>query len=254
MINIIKGGKDRMKERTVKALVLGRAGIGKTSLARTLDPDTTLFVDLEGGDMALQDWEGDIVPVKTWAELKLLTISLGGPIKNVGEYGDSAYEISKRWLGETDLSKYKNVFFDSLSFASKFCLDILEKEFMKEKNKFAMWNKLGNELIGWLMYIQAMTSHNVFVSCGIADKTDEYGVSSWKALIDGQTTASKIPSILDLVLVMSEYKTEDEKMVRALYTNSVNPFGFPAKDRSGMLKDVEQADLTKLMIKLKGEK
>ena len=41
--------------RGVKALILGPTGVGKTSQLRTLDLQKTLFIDIEAGDLAVQD-------------------------------------------------------------------------------------------------------------------------------------------------------------------------------------------------------
>lgn len=54
--------EQRLAERSgVKMVVLGKAGIGKTSLLKTLPEASTLFVDLEAGDLAVKDWHGDCI-------------------------------------------------------------------------------------------------------------------------------------------------------------------------------------------------
>jgi DNA polymerase I-like protein with 3'-5' exonuclease and polymerase domains len=50
---------ERLKEkRGIKGCIFGKSGIGKTSLLWTLDPKTTLFFDLEAGDLAVEGWQG----------------------------------------------------------------------------------------------------------------------------------------------------------------------------------------------------
>ena len=44
-----------------KGCIFGRSGIGKTSLLWTLDAKTTLFFDLEAGDLAVEGWAGDTI-------------------------------------------------------------------------------------------------------------------------------------------------------------------------------------------------
>ena len=49
----IIGADQRMSERRgVKGVLIGKSGIGKTSQLWTLDAGSTLFLDLEAGDLA----------------------------------------------------------------------------------------------------------------------------------------------------------------------------------------------------------
>ena len=59
--------------------VIGANGVGKTTLARTLDPDTTLFMDLEAGDAAIERWPIDVIRPQTWEECRDFACFLGGP-------------------------------------------------------------------------------------------------------------------------------------------------------------------------------
>ena len=46
--------------------IFGPSGVGKTSLLKTLPPETTLCVDLEAGMKSVQGWPGDSIPVRAW--------------------------------------------------------------------------------------------------------------------------------------------------------------------------------------------
>src|SRR5690348_9841958 len=54
--------------RTINTCILGPSGVGKTTLARTLDPATTLFVNAEAGDLALGKWPGTVVNIREEAQ------------------------------------------------------------------------------------------------------------------------------------------------------------------------------------------
>jgi len=71
---------ERMAERkNIKGALFGAHGIGKTSLLWTLDPTTTLFLDLEGGDLAVQDCPVDQIKIKTWDEARDMACLVTGP-------------------------------------------------------------------------------------------------------------------------------------------------------------------------------
>ena len=55
MLKIIYADQCLAERRGVKALIVGPSGVGKTSLLRTLNATHTLFLDVEAGDLAVQD-------------------------------------------------------------------------------------------------------------------------------------------------------------------------------------------------------
>ncbi len=55
---IITADERLAQNRGVKGVITGPSGIGKTSLAWTLDADTTLFLNAEAGDLSLQGLVG----------------------------------------------------------------------------------------------------------------------------------------------------------------------------------------------------
>jgi hypothetical protein len=70
---------ERLKEtRGVKGVLLGTSGIGKTSQLWTLPPESTLFMDLEAGDLAIEGWLGDTIRPRTWAECRDFAVFIGG--------------------------------------------------------------------------------------------------------------------------------------------------------------------------------
>ena len=53
-------------------------------------------------------------------------------------------------------------------------------------------------------------------------------------------------------MTLAEIKAEDGSAYRAFVTHTVNPYGFPAKDRSGRLDLLEPPDLGALIAKCAG--
>ena len=80
----IISAQQRMAERKgVKLLMLGKSGIGKTTRLKDLDPATTLFLDIEAGDLAVADWPGDTIRPASWPESRDFFVFLAGPDKSL---------------------------------------------------------------------------------------------------------------------------------------------------------------------------
>jgi hypothetical protein len=61
---------ERLSQANTKTtmVVFGPSGVGKTSLLKTLPAAETLCIDLEAGMKSVQDWPGDSLPVRTFAD------------------------------------------------------------------------------------------------------------------------------------------------------------------------------------------
>src|SRR5262249_4585945 len=67
-------------------LIVGPSGVGKTSLLRTLSQEllaSTLFIDIEAGDLAVADLPVASVRPRQWSECRDLACILGGDGKPV---------------------------------------------------------------------------------------------------------------------------------------------------------------------------
>jgi ABC-type transport system involved in cytochrome bd biosynthesis fused ATPase/permease subunit len=73
---------ERLAEpRGAKIAILGPAGVGKTSLLRTLSEGAlaaTLFIDIEGGDQAVADVPVASVRPTTWKDCADIAAVVGG--------------------------------------------------------------------------------------------------------------------------------------------------------------------------------
>ncbi|HEY6992656.1 MAG TPA: AAA family ATPase, partial [Xanthobacteraceae bacterium] len=58
--------------------IFGSSGVGKTSLLKTLPPAETLCIDLEAGMKSVQDWPGDSIPVRSFADALDIGCLIGG--------------------------------------------------------------------------------------------------------------------------------------------------------------------------------
>ena len=81
-MKIISADERLREQRGGKVLLLGPAGIGKTSQLRTLNPARTLFCDSEAGDLAVIDLPVPTIRIDTWPDARDLACRIGGPNKS----------------------------------------------------------------------------------------------------------------------------------------------------------------------------
>ena len=74
---------------------------------------------------------------------------------------------------------------------------------------------------------------------------------TWVPQIEGAKTGRELPGIFDQVITLQNFKTEDGQMYRGLCCQQQNPWGYPAKDRSGRLELLEAPHLGELMVKIR---
>ena len=90
---------------------------------------------------------------------------------------------------------------------------------------------------------------------GILDEDkDEFKRVSWSPQIEGGKTGRELPGIFDEVITLQNITIEGVPPYRAFICTNPNPWGYPAKDRSGCLEMQEPPDLGALLAKIKAGK
>ena len=247
----------------VKALILGPYGIGKTSLLRTLDPKTTLFVDGEAGDLAVQDVPVDALRPQTWPECRHLAAFIGGPnpaLPDTASYSQAHYDMAVSEFGDASLmDRYETIFVDSITKISRVALQWCAQQpdafnAQGKPDLRGAYGILGREMLGWVTQLQHARSKNVIFTCAMEQTKDDFGRLVWEPHLEGAKTGRELPGIVDEVISYSLIDFGDGEPVRALVTQKDNAYGLPAKDRSGRLDPIEPPDLGKLIAKASDQK
>ena len=249
----------------IKGVIFGPAKIGKTSLLWTLDPESTLFVDLEAGGLSVQGWQGDSIEVRTWEFARDLACFLGWAnpaMRPEQNYSQAHYDTILPAFGSPEiLDKYKTIFVDSITVASRLCWQYCtgQPEAFSEKtgkpDVRSAYGLLGREMIAWLTQLQHIKSRNIWFVGLLDAKKDDFGRTTHEPQIEGSKTGLELPGIMDQVVTMAELAKEDGTPFRVFVCTRPNQWGFPAGDRSCKLDQLEPPHLGQLMDKIKnGEK
>ena len=259
---IISADQRLAEQRGVKGTIFGKSGIGKTSLLWTLDPATTLFIDLEAGDLAIEGWSGDSVRPRTWAECRDFAVFIGGPnpaLRDDQVYSDAHYAaVCERFGDPTALDRYHTVFIDSITVAGRLCFQWCKGQpeaFSDKTGKpdvRGAYGLHGREMIAWLTHLQHTRARNVWFVGILDEKLNDFNRPIFQPQIDGSKTGLELPGIVDEVLTMAEIKDDSGTPYRAFVCQTINQWNFPAKDRSGRLDLIEEPHLGRLMAKIRG--
>jgi hypothetical protein len=258
---IISADQRLAEKRGIKGCIFGKSGIGKTSLLWTLDAQSTLFFDLEAGDLAIEGWSGDSIRPKTWPECRDFAVFIGGPnpaLRDDQVYSQSHYDaVCERFGNPTELDRYETIFIDSITVAGRLCFQWCKGQpqaFSERSGKPDMrgaYGLHGQEMIAWLTHLQHTRNKNIWFVGILDERIDDYNRKVFSPQIDGSKTGLELPGIVDQVIAMAELKDEDGNPFRAFINHTLNQWGYPAKDRSGRLDAIEEPHLGRLMAKIK---
>ena len=201
------------------------------------------------------------VQPKSWEECRDLAAILGGPNPSLPEaapYSRAHYEAVLARTPEIEaLQAFETLFIDSITVAGRLCFRWSQQQpeaFSDRSGKPDVRGAYGlhaREMIAWLTQLQHARAKNV-IFVGILEKVvDEFNVASWQLQIEGAKTGRELPGIVDQVLTLQFVRFEgDAAPTRAFVCQFDNPYGWPAKDRSGRLDMFEKPDLGALIGKI----
>jgi hypothetical protein len=218
----------------ISVLVVGKPGIGKTSLLRTIPPEESVCtLSAESGLLSVRDMirNGQVQGVvidsfETFEECF-------GYLKN-----------DQSWKDE-----YKWVFVDSLTEIGELCFKHAKSLHPSgKKETYNIWNTYGEKFIDIIKGFRDLTDYNVVLTALETFDFNEnkerfiYPSIPWKEL------QKKLPGYFDEVMYMTFIVDEKGNYQRVFYTQPYD--NYPSKDRSGALDLLEPPDLANIKAKI----
>lgn len=257
--------------------IFGPAGVGKTSLARSLPPAETVVIDLEAGMKSLQGWPGDSIPVRSFQDAADVACLIGGvdPASDAQGFFSIAHHqhvVASYPELAAMLAAKRYVFVDSITDLTRQAMAWAKtrpEAFSDRSGKpdtRGAYGLLARETIGLLKHLQHAPGKTV-IFVGILERVvDEFGRESFQPQMEGGKAARELPGIVDQVMTLSLFDADPGSepgadawrhnpasgATRRLVCRSGNPFGLPAKDRSGQLDATEPPDLMAVLAKANG--
>ena len=249
--------------------IFGPSGVGKTSLLKSLPPAETLCIDLEAGMKSVQDWRGDSIPVRTFADALDIGCLVGGVNPSAdpsGFFSEAHYQhLRESYPDLVQMIAGKRIIFvDSITDLTRQAMawaktrpEAFSDKTGKPDTRGA-YGLLAREVIGLLKHLQHASGKTV-IFVGILERvTDEFNRTTWQPQMEGGKAGRELPGIVDQVITMSLFARDGDGWrhepergeERRLVCRAGNPFGLPAKDRSGRLDVTEPPDLGALLSKI----
>jgi hypothetical protein len=267
---------ERLAEAQGKTTValFGPSGNGKTTLVKTLPAEETVCLDLEAGLKSVQDWRGDSLPIRRFADAVDIACLIGGanPAAQPNEHFSEAHHAHLRAQHPelaARLDAKRIIFVDSITDLTRQAMawaktrpEALSDRTGKPDTRGA-YGLLAREVIGLLKHLQHAPGRTV-IFVGILERiTDEMNRTIWQPQMEGGKAARELPGIVDQVMTLGLFSPEtgpdgatswrhdpEKGETRRLVCRSGNPWGLPAKDRSGRLDMTEPPDLGALLTKI----
>ena len=158
---------------------------------------------------------------------------------------------------QNNLSQYQTIFVDSITVAGRLSLQWCKGQpqaFSERTGKPDLrgaYGLHGQEMIAWLTHLQHTRDKNIWFVGILDERLDAFNRKVLTPQIEGSKTALELAGIVDQVITLAAVNGDDDTVYRAFINHTINPYGYPAKDRSGRLELLEAPHLGKLMEKIK---
>lgn len=222
--------KDQEHQK-IKCLIGGYSGVGKTTLAKTLD-DKTLIISAESGLMAVSGQHIDYIDISKDDEGKTLT-----------QPKDRIQRLSDVFKFLHAGTKYNCIFMDSLTEISELLVQKLQIEFPDRKDSFPMWGEYAKVMRSIVKNFRDLPYH-VFMTC-ISKAEKDQNNKRFMAFDVAGSISERLPQYFNEVF----YLAADAEGKRSILTKA-DDMHIHVRDRSNKLLPIEPPDLGAIVRKI----
>lgn len=206
----------------IKALVYGKAGYGKTYLARTAP--APVILSAESGMLSLRDVDIPVITIKTVEDL----------------------EAAYLWAQSPEAAAFQTIYIDSISEIGEV---VLANAKAQVKDPRQAYGELIEKMMMTLKAFRDLPGKHVVMAAKQSVQTDSVtGSISYGPSMPGSRLGSELPYLFDEVFQIGIGKTPDGVEYRFLRAHP--DLQNEAKDRSGSLDALEPPDLTHVFNKI----
>lgn len=211
-------------------LIVGSSGVGKTTLAATLEKDKTIVISAESGLLSIKDTGIDYIEIKSYPEEEVQ--------KDESKQGFN--QFTQALSLSINANKYENIFIDSLTELGQMIFNDAKILYPDKNKTFLMYEYYSDQITKILKRMRDQNKYNIFLTAlDTMAKKDFTEVVSIDLI--QKSLAKRLPALFDEVFYYQKFHREDGTTVRAICTDS-DDVDF-TKDRSGRLDKYEKPDL-----------
>jgi hypothetical protein len=227
----LQSAKQLTGARGVKMLVYGKAGVGKTVLCATAP--APIILSAEAGLLSLRK-----VITETGKDM---------PVAIINNMKD-LYEVYEWLKSSNEAKQFKTICLDSITEIAEVVLS-KEKAVGKRDARLAYGGMI-DQVNDLLRSFRDLSKQHVYFSCKLETIRAEGGEIYYQPMMPGQKLGMQLPYIFDEVFAYIIGTSPTGEKYRALRT--APDIYYEAKDRSGMLDELEYPDLSNIIRKIEG--
>lgn len=229
---------------SLKILVYGVPGVGKTTLASTID-EPTMIVSAESGMLSLSDFDLDYFDITLDDD--------GNKIATSTEKMARLQEVAAYLQGKD--KKHKWLVIDSLTEIGQIVYESIKEsdpKFKDAKNNLVLWGLYGEKMRSLIKFFRDLPGYNVvFTALAKTDK-DELNRRIMAVDLQGKI-ADQLPGYFDEVFYYEVVDSAEDQGAKHRRLVTQPSEKFVAKDRSGKLSVYEKPNLSEIAKKIRGE-